>query len=411
MEIKILAAAITSRVHWNTVSPHITDEDLTPEGILVWDVIADYYDRDEAATHVDMELLSQRVLRRVKDNAKHGELLDIYLTRIASEDSSAVNVVSEVLDYKKAILRTHLVDALTVNNEARSTELMDRLQALDFAYDLDLGVDDEYSGVDIDTLLEGTTNANLIRVAPPSLNRRLGGGALRGHHIIVAARPEVGKSLVVLHMAHGFVQQNLKVLHIGNEDPTVGLVLRFVSNLTGHTRAQMISNREETMRIARERNYDLATFIGLSPGSIPEIRSLIHKHTPDVLIVDQLRNLTAGKSENRTVQLETVARGIRDLARQYKLLAISVTQAADSATNKLRLDMGDIDSSNTGIPGACDAMVMVGMNEMYYNNGERQLTLAKNKLGGVHESWPIRVDITRSRIVDTSGIGMQRGEV
>jgi len=108
----------------------------------------------------------------------------------------------------------------------------------------------------------------------------------------------------------------------------------------------------------------------------------------------------SAKSENRTNQLETVARGMRDFARQYNILVVSVTQAADSGRNQLTLNMGDIDGSNVGMPGACDVMIMVGMNDHYYENDERHINLAKNKLTGEHASWPVRIDKATSSIID-----------
>jgi hypothetical protein len=123
------------------------------------------------------------------------------------------------------------------------------------------------------------------------------------------------------------------------------------------------------------------------------------KHKPDVLIVDQIRNVQV-RAENRTNELEKVARGMRDFARIYNLLAVSVTQAADSARNKLELDMGDIDGSNIGIPGACDVMIMVGMDQAYYDNDERVVNLAKNKLTGEHSKWVVGISKQISRVRD-----------
>ena len=402
METKIIASVISGRDHWESVYPHIGDDDLTPEGDMIWRMIKEYYDRDKKATSVDLEILTKKVYRKVQDNPKHKELLEVYLQRVSTVDVSSINVVAEVLEYKKDVVRIHLADALVAGNQEQSRDLIDKLQALDLAVGLDLGVDEEFQGMDVSVLLESISSENLIRVAPRSLNNKIGGGAMRGHHILVAASPETGKSLVALNMTNGFVNQGLKVLYIGNEDPIVSLVLRFVCNLTNMTQAELLEDTHTGMTRAKAQGYDNAVFVGLSPGTLPEIRSLINKHKPDVLIVDQLRNVQAPKSENRTNQLETVARGMRDFARQYNMLVVSVTQAADTARNKLMLDMGDIDGSNVGMPGACDVMVMIGMNQEYYNNDERHITLAKNKLTGDHASWAVRIDKHTSRIIDPS---------
>lgn len=401
MEHKIVAAVAAARDNWDKVSVHITDNDLSPEGILVWDTVKKYYDRDKKAKSVDLELLKKQVLRRVENNKKHVEALSMYLDRVALKDVSDINVVSEVLNSKRKNLEMLIAEQMAQGQRDSYKNLLKELEAIDLHDDLDTGVDEEYQGVEVMDLIGNFSEDRLIRVAPESLNRRLNGGALPGQHILVAALPEHGKTLTVMTMLAGFVHHNHKTLMIGNEDPMVSLVMRFLTNITGRTQAEIVEDPVGTQEIANKRGYGNAIFAGLSPGTMPEIESLVIKHKPDVLIVDQLRNVQS-KSENRTTQLEAVARGMRDIARKYQLLAVSVTQAAESARNKLVLDMGDIDGSNIGMPGACDVMLMMGMNETGYQNDERTLTLAKNKITGDHGHWTVGISKEYSRIVDPS---------
>lgn len=401
MEQKIIKAVLCSRDHWELVHPHMRDSDITPEGMIVWNRIKEYYARDKAAKFVDFELITNSILRKYRDNHKHLEMLKIYLQQVDLTDISGINIVEEVLSYKKSVVSMQLAESLMSNNEEESQDLIDTLQSLNLAIDLDLGVEEVYQGMDLGELLSAFSEDNLIRIAPKSLNTRLGGGALRGHHILLAAMPETGKSLFAIHMTHGFVQQGLKVLYIGNEDPIVSLILRFLCNLTNMTKAQLLEHTDYGMGLAISRGYENVVFVGLSPGTLPEIRSLIVKHKPDVLIVDQLRNVQV-KTENRTNQLEAVARGMRDFARQYNLLSISVTQAAESARDHRILNMGDIDGSNIGMPGACDVMVMIGVDPAYYDLDHRHITLAKNKLTGNHDNWVVGIDKFTSRVIDPS---------
>jgi hypothetical protein len=68
-----------------------------------------------------------------------------------------------------------------------------------------------------------------------------------------------------------------------------------------------------------------------------------------------------------------------------------VTQAGDSARGKAVLDDGDIDSSNTGIPGAADVLIGIGMTEQLESAGLRMLSLCKNKASFVHGHFTVRV--------------------
>ena len=111
----------------------------------------------------------------------------------------------------------------------------------------------------------------------------------------------------------------------------------------------------------------------------------------------------AVKSDTRTNQLEEAANAMRNIAKRYDAIAITVTQAGDSAQGKAVLDMGDVDSSNTGIPGACDVLLGIGGTEQQIAQGIRTLSLSKNKIGGVHDSFPVRFNPRISKFVSSQG--------
>lgn len=159
----------------------------------------------------------------------------------------------------------------------------------------------------------------------------------------------------------------------------------------------MFRDKDKAMALAEERGYGRCAFVGLSPGNLYEVEALVRRHEPNVVIVDQMRNIRA-KTENRTQQLEVVAQELRNIARRHNCVMVSMTQVGDSGRNKLELNDGDIDGSNTGIPGACDVIVMIGSNEDFELRDLRRLTLAKNKRGGDHSSFTVSVDRRLSRV-------------
>ena len=88
---------------------------------------------------------------------------------------------------------------------------------------------------------------------------------------------------------------------------------------------------------------------------------------------------------------------MRNIAKQDNVLMISVTQAADSARNKLVLDSGDVDSSNVGIPAQADLLLGIGLDEAAKAEGIRWLSLIKNKIGGVEDHFPVKINTMLSR--------------
>ncbi len=60
--------------------------------------------------------------------------------------------------------------------------------------------------------------------------------------------------------------------------------------------------------------------------------------------------------------------------------------------------MTDLDNSKTGIPGAVDVMIGIGASRDDEAAGRRVLSLPKNKLGGIHEFFPVQVDFQTNKI-------------
>ena len=61
--------------------------------------------------------------------------------------------------------------------------------------------------------------------------------------------------------------------------------------------------------------------------------------------------------------------------------------------------MGDVDSSNTGIPGACDVMIGIGASGEDEASGRRVLSLPKNKRSGRHDFFPVGVNPSIAKLV------------
>lgn len=399
-EQKIIAAFIKSRADYEVAVGHV--KGLSPMGKAVLGAVTEYYEMDRQATFVDTEVINAALERKFGGVPKHLRELNDYLVELYSIEVSAINVTKEILASEKERIGILLADAILTKNTDMISTYLREYDDIYNGVDLDLEDNDTYNGVDLSEFEHIYDASALIKVAPPALNERLRGGLIRGMHLLLAAMPEAGKSLFAINMAAGFIRQGYKVLYIGNEDPIAELILRLLSNMSGVTGDELFQRKDEVMAKAWEYGYDNITFKGLDPGSIEDMDSMLRAGDYDVLIIDQLRNIKA-KTENNTLRLEAVASGARNLARRHDVLVVSVTQAAESARDRLVLNSGDIDGSNIGMPGACDVMVMVGLNDDYYLRDLRRLSIVKNKRGGVHDNFTVRIDRWRSRVREYGG--------
>jgi archaellum biogenesis ATPase FlaH len=398
-ERNVLAASIASRAAYHNIEGDVKDGDLGEQGKIIFDHIRQYYDRDPTARRVDTELLEGSI-ERALSNPKHQEMFRELVASLGNAEVSPENIVFDFIEVRRQSAGAKLASALASGKSAAEcSSLVDAYGKWSNATRLGEKDDSEVvRGASVSELVEGTySEQELIKIWPRSLNERLDGGLLRGHHMLIFARPEMGKTLMLVNMIAGFLRQNLTVLYIGNEDPLSDIVMRVVSRLTGMTKYEVLEDAEGADYMAREMGYDNLILAGLAPGTPREIQSLISEYSPDVVMIDQLRNLNVNE-EQFTQKLEKAATAARNLGKANNVLMVSVTQAGDSATGKGPLEMGDVDSSNTGIPAQVDVMVGVGGTYEDEANNRRVLSLPKNKRSGNHSFFPVGIDPQLSKV-------------
>lgn len=396
-ERHVLSAVMRDRAAFTAVADHVEHDDFSEQGWIVWSGVCDYYDNDPGCEAVDAGILSSSIARSVAAD-KHKAMFVNLVASLDEFDVSGRNVVEDLLATKREVVGNQLAHALLSGEDAGP--LLDKYGVLETQTVFqDEEVEDARQGYSVmDLCATGFNKDNLIQVMPQALNDRLDGGVKPGHHIILFARPEMGKTMMTIEMMAGFIRQGLTVLYIGNEDPLDDVNMRVVNRLSGMTKVEVMNAPNKADTKARENGYENLILKALAPGTVREITGLIEKYRPHVLVLDQLKNLNM-KNDNKVLALEEAAQQARQWGKRYSCVVVSVTQAGDSASGKAVLDMGDVDWSNTGIPGACDLIVGLGAGEAQAKAGEIVVSLPKNKISGRHEYFACMVEPQLSKIV------------
>lgn len=183
-----------------------------------------------------------------------------------------------------------------------------------------------------------------------------------------------------------------RVLYVANEEPAQDITRRLLSRMAGIEIEKLhdLKAIEAALKHVGEKYYNWFLF-HKAGATAQDIARQAAKLRPDFIIVDQLKNV-AVSDDNRALQLDKLARQVRELGIAYNCVTMSVTQAGESGNNKLVLGMSDVEWSNTGIPGAADLMIGIGVNEEYMNQNKRMISLPKNKINGVHKALPVWID-------------------
>ena len=394
-EANLIRAALQSREAYDKVRHHVDMSELSPQAKTWWPMIEEWYTRDPAAKAVDVDALKARGSRHLPE--KHLETLIGYLDTLPPE-VSANNVVSDLLDVKRFSIGNQLCAAIQSRDASKIEPVLQEYQELLRADSL--GRSEIRWTEDDDEMQDRLNRENLIKVAPKALNDKLKGGAAKGDHIVVFGRPEAFKSGFTCNMVAGFLKFNHKVLYIGNEEDTYKTRKRIICNLANCTQDQFEEDTDKALELAKGRGLDKLRICHLNPGTIPEIEELCREVRPDILVLDQIRNIEA-KGDGMTQKLERLGIQVRALLGRYDMLGVSVTQARDAEHAGPWLSMEELDSSRTGLPGQADVIIGVGATPDLVAQNQRAISLCKNKLNDEADGrvgFMVHIDMARTKV-------------
>lgn len=385
---QLLSAAIADREAFSAIAAANETAGFGGQLELVWRELGSWYEKDPQAAAADVDTLAALVAQNGQGPKKQRELAEL-VREVAATPTSGANVAELVrrIGLERA---GHALAARLVSKSAPDDlreALLSYQQLLDAPVAGSETPEDDWRGL----IQRRVDPAKKWKVSPKALNEALGGGVLPGHNITIFARPEVGKTALGITMACGFARRGRRVLYVCNEESVDDLRVRAMTNLLKKPAAALLDAPAANELEAIEKGASNLFFRELSPGTMPELERLVRDLRPQVLVVDQLRNLRV-KTESYTQLLDRAAQFVRALGKRYGLVTISLTQAGDSARNKSVLDDGDIDSSNTGIPGAADVLIGMGCNDGLKQAGQRVLSLCKNKVSARHEHFTVYLD-------------------
>jgi hypothetical protein len=393
---KIVAACIYNRDFYDRVRTKLS---VDAEAAIIMKELDDYYKTDSTTVASDVDVLREKIKLRLKDNPKAcSRVLQEYSIILEQDVSALENIRKFVRDAKLSQIHDKLAEACAKSDRSElhiESILSERNSIIE-----EDGYQELFNSVDVGELSK-TYSTGGIYFGPPELRSRLGYGVLPGHHYLIYGRPEIGKSLVAIDVSCDIIREGGTVLFCENEDPKESTIMRIICNLTGWTDAQVVASPDKARQLALRNGYERFFLASLSPGTLGQIEAFVRRLRPTACVVNQLRNLYV-KGDTRTNMLEAAATGIRNIGKSHNCSMISVTQAGDSASGKRILTLGDVDSSNTGIPAAVDVMMGVGGDDQLNAMDMRVLSFPKNKLGkgpDSHKEIVVRVDRSLSRMI------------
>ena len=226
-------------------------------------------------------------------------------------------------------------------------------------------------------------------------------GLQRADLIIVAGRPAMGKTSIVLNMAKNVAQlHNLPVcvfsLEMSKEQLTYRLLSMEVGIESGRLRTGRLHQDEWPLLGQGISNLGrLPLFIDDKPNSsVLEMRSLCrrlmaeHGRELGLIVIDYLQLMEGSGSENRVQEISRITRGLKGMARELNVPVIALSQLSrgvEARTNK-RPMLSDLRESGS-IEQDADIVMMIYRDE-YYNpdtpdRGITEVIITKHRNGPV----------------------------
>jgi replicative DNA helicase len=219
-----------------------------------------------------------------------------------------------------------------------------------------------------------------------------------GDLVIVAARPSMGKTSLVLNIAEQASIRGTTVGFFSLEMSREQLFIRLLTSV-----ARIDSHRLMTGTVG-QRDYqqlshaigvlsDARLFIDDSPGvGVLEMRAkarrLAAEHGLGLLVIDYLQLMTGrGRFENRTLELAAISRGLKGLAKELgvPVVALSQLSRAPEARSDHRPLLSDLRESGA-LEQDADVVLMLYRADMYPDakpddEGKAELIIAKQRNG------------------------------
>ena len=387
-----------------------------PSHRIIFDVMAELSNANQPLDVVTLSeaLLSRALLEKAGGNA--------YLAELAEGTPGASNVVAYAEIVKeRATLRRLIAAANEIADMAFLPEGRSSADVLDSAEQriFEIGESDANDSMPrrihlltdaladrLDVLAKSGKSITGVASGFTDLDR-LTAGFQDSDLVIVAARPSMGKTALMVNMAEHAVMKNSNddgthsddaVLIFSMEQPADQLVMRMLSALgqidqtrmrTGH-----LSERDwDLFNSARNQIKDKPLYIDDTPALTPhELRTRARRVAREagglkMIMVDYLQLMRpSAKHENRTNEISDISRSLKAIAKEMKCPLVACSQlnrALESRTNK-RPYMSDLRESGA-IEQDADLILFIYREEMYdkdtADKGIAEIIIGKQRNG------------------------------
>lgn len=218
--------------------------------------------------------------------------------------------------------------------------------------------------------------------------------------IIIAGRPSMGKTAFAMNIVeHAAVHEKTPVLVFSMEMSGSSLAMRLMSSLgridqhkvrTGKLEEQDWENLTEALGKISEAPIFIDDTPALSPAELrSRARRVAREHNLGMIVIDYLQLMQMpGFSDNRTLEISTISRSLKALAKELNIPVIALSQLNRGLEQRAdkRPIMSDLRESGA-IEQDADLIAFIYRDEVYHEDtrdkGVAEIIIAKQRNGPI----------------------------
>jgi replicative DNA helicase len=404
-----LLAVTSNKTTYERFKDHVKKHNVSSITLELFNAMGEYWESYPLRTEVDVAEFKTFFFivkgKKIKDPAKYELAFDNYEKALELEKPIVKDILAKLIETDYA---TQVYDVCVKIGTGRGGDLLSVEEMLN-NYKKEIGATVEKSEVFVSPSLDylsSTVASGGLTWRLKELNVALG-PIRKGDFIIIAARPETGKTTFVASEASHMMSQlqpDEHVIWINNEEASNKVMMRVIQAAYQVTSSELLSDPKmyETGFLAQGGDRFLILDDDSNIKSANKISALFKEFKPGLIIFDQLDKVHGFQNDREDLRIGKLYEWARDVAKEY-CPVIAVSQVDGTGEGEKWIQMNQLRGSKTDKVGEADAIITIGKSNEPGMDLQRYIHVPKNKLFGgkdtleAHRHGCFEVDIEPAR--------------
>jgi replicative DNA helicase len=387
-----LLVVTSNKDTYNRFKEHVKKHNVSPITLEIFNVLGEYWDNYPTRTEINYPefrtFFSIVKGRKIKDPSSYELAFDNLKDALDKPSPIVKDLLGKLIETDYA---TQIYDVCLKIGTGMGGDL-ESIEPLLNAYKKEVGASVDKDDVFVKPSLDYLSST----VASGGLNWRLKelnvalGPIRKGDFIIIAARPETGKTTFTASEASYMMEQlqpDEHVVWINNEEASNKVMMRVIQAYSQVTSSELLGNpkryEEDFLDGGGQRFLILDDDSGIK--SVNKIAMLFKEYKPGLIIFDQLDKVHGFKQDREDLRIGQLYEWARDLAKEY-CPVIAISQVDGTGEGEKWIQMNQLRGSKTDKIGEADAIVTIGKSNEPGMDLQRFIHVPKNKLFGGKET-------------------------